>query len=73
LTNKVKKSFSELSSRELSVLSHVSKGLTNKQIGEQLFISARTVESHRQNIICKLDVKNTADLIRYAIEKKILE
>lgn len=67
------KSFLELTSRELSVLSCVSKGLTNKEIGEKLFISARTVESHRQNIIGKLDVKNTAEMIRYAIENKILK
>jgi len=61
----------ELSVREMEILSLIAAGLTNKEVGEKLFISARTVESHRRNILDKLDFKNTAEMIRYAIENNI--
>jgi len=63
---------SQLSERELEVLAHIATGKTNKKIGEKLCISGRTVETHRRNILEKLDVKNTAEMIRYAIENKII-
>jgi len=72
ITKKKKSNGAILSPRELSIVTEVSKGLTNKEIGEQLFLSSRTIESHRRNIINKLDVKNTAEMIRYAIEKKLI-
>jgi two-component system, NarL family, response regulator NreC len=58
-----------LSAREKEVLKLIAKGKTNKDIAETLFISVRTVESHRASIIDKTRAKNTADLVRYAIEK----
>ena len=62
----------ELSERELEVLTYISSGLTNNEIGEKLFISGRTVETHRRNILSKLDVKNTAEMIRYAIRNNLV-
>lgn len=57
----------EFSSRELEVLHFIGEGLTNNQIADQLFISKRTVEGHRQMLVEKTGTKNTASLIRYAV------
>ena len=54
--------------REREVLSLVVDGLTNQQIADQLFISPRTVDTHRTNIMQKLDIHDLANLVRYAIE-----
>jgi DNA-binding NarL/FixJ family response regulator len=62
-----------LTIREREVLKLIASGLTNKQIAVQLFISVKTVETHRTNIMQKLDVHTTADLVRYAIKTGILE
>jgi DNA-binding NarL/FixJ family response regulator len=62
-----------LTIREREVLKLIASGLTNKQIATQLFISVKTVETHRTNIMQKLDVHTTADLVRYAIKTGILE
>ncbi|MDF7814707.1 response regulator transcription factor [Hymenobacter sp. YC55] len=56
-----------LSFREREVLQLIGSGLTNQAIADKLFTSKRTVETHRQNIIEKTGVKNTAALIRYAM------
>lgn len=61
----------ELSVREMEILGLIAAGLTNKKVGAKLFISARTVESHRRNILDKLDFKNTTEMIRYTIEHNI--
>ncbi len=61
-----------LSNKENEVLQLIAKGLTTKEIASKLFVSARTIETHRANILKKFEVKNTAALIKKAIEKKIL-
>lgn len=61
-----------LTKREKEVLLHISEGLTNSQISEKLFISIDTVDSHRKNLYSKLNVKNTAMLIKYALENNLL-
>ncbi|PCJ27000.1 MAG: DNA-binding response regulator [Flavobacteriales bacterium] len=61
-----------LSERETEVLIHIARGFTNKEVGEILHISGRTVETHRRNIIAKLEMRNTAELIRYAIENNLV-
>ncbi len=66
LLNDDKKDETELTSRELQILDLISKGYKNKEMGIELGISNRTIESHRSNIISKLGVKNTAELISYA-------
>lgn len=61
-----------LSSKETEVLELISKGYTTKKIAEMLFVSARTIETHRSNIINKLKVKNTAELIKKAVKLKLI-
>ncbi|MCP5108471.1 MAG: response regulator transcription factor [bacterium] len=61
-----------LTSREREVLKLVAEGKTNKEIAELLFISVRTVENHRANMMNKLKLKKTADLIRYAIQTGLI-
>jgi len=58
-----------LSPREREVLKLVAEGKSNKEIADLLFISSRTVENHRANIMTKLKMNKTADLIRYALQK----
>lgn len=58
----------ELTSREKEIIKYLSQGLTNTQIGEKLFISPRTVDTHRTNIMRKIDVHNVASLIRFAFQ-----
>ena len=59
-----------LSSREIEILKYIVEGLTNQEIGDKLFISNRTVDTHRNNILVKLNLKNTAALVKFATEKK---
>lgn len=61
-----------LTKREKEVLTYIAEGLTNLQIAEKLFISIDTVDSHRKNLHTKLNVKNTAMLIRFAVENKLV-
>jgi DNA-binding NarL/FixJ family response regulator len=61
-----------LTKRETDILKLVAEGLTNPQIGEKLFISPDTVDSHRKNLHTKLGVNNTALLVRYAIENGLV-
>lgn len=61
-----------ISSRESEIIRLVSRGLKNKQIAEKLCLSARTVESHRRNILNRLNLKNTAEMINYAIKEGIV-
>jgi DNA-binding NarL/FixJ family response regulator len=61
-----------LTRREKEILSLVAEGLTSTQIADRLFISVDTVDSHRKNLHAKLNVKNTAMLIRIAIEHDLL-
>jgi len=60
-----------LSEREVQVLKMISEGIPNKEIGETLFISPKTVEAHRNNILKKLHLRSTADLVKFSIAKKI--
>ncbi|MEP7256456.1 MAG: response regulator transcription factor [Ferruginibacter sp.] len=61
-----------LTSREKEILELIAEGFTNPQIAEKIFLSPFTVDSHRKNILAKLGVKNTASLIRLAVEKKLI-
>jgi hypothetical protein len=56
---------SKLSEREIDVLRHIKDGLSSKEIAVKLFLSSRTVEVHRSNILKKLNLKNTASLLKY--------
>lgn len=68
-----KKGLCCLSSREMEVLQLIAEGKANKQIAAELDISIKTVEKHRQNLILKLDIHDTASLTRYAIAAGIIE
>jgi len=61
-----------LTPREREVLYLVAQGMTNAEIASKLYISRRTVETHRANLMRKLGLKNQADLIRFAIRRGIL-
>ena len=63
------KSGPEVSPREKEVIKLIAEGLTTKQIADKLFLSKFTVESHRQNILLKLGLKNSAELVKYALKR----
>lgn len=68
----LKSDVSPLTPRETEIVKLISNELNNHQIGEQLFISERTVETHRKNIFRKTNTKSVAGLIKYAIENQII-
>lgn len=59
--------------REIEVIRLISEGYKNREVAEKMGISTKTVETHRANIMNKLALRNIADLIRYAIQKGIIE
>ena len=63
---------SDLTKREQEVLVLVAAGHSNKEVAEALFISIKTVETHKSSILDKLGLKNTAELVRYAIKNKLI-
>ncbi|HEY0549320.1 MAG TPA: response regulator transcription factor, partial [Verrucomicrobiae bacterium] len=64
--------YQSLSMRERSVLQLAAEGHTNAEIGKKLFISRRTVESHRANLMKKLRLRSQTDLVRFAIRKRLV-
>lgn len=66
---KEQKEAQELTERENEVLFHICQGLSNTQIAEELGISKRTVDKHRENLLQKTQSKNTANLVIYAIKQ----
>ncbi|MCK6624829.1 MAG: response regulator transcription factor [Anaerolineae bacterium] len=62
----------ELTAREREVLTCIAEGLTNREIAETLVISAKTVDRHRENIMRKLNLHNRVELVKYAIEKGLI-
>jgi len=63
---------SQLTTRELEILGFIVKGFSNKQIGYELDISKRTVDTHRTNIMKKLDAKNTAMIVKEAMDRGLV-
>lgn len=70
---KSKEFHTELSEREMEILILICQGLSNQEIGDKLFISKRTVDKHRANILEKSESKNTAQLVVYAIKNRLVE
>jgi DNA-binding NarL/FixJ family response regulator len=62
----------KISKREIEILDLIAKQLTNEEIADKLEISKRTVDSHRQKILAKLGLKNTAGLIHYAMKNHLI-
>jgi len=69
----VNKDIKCLSSRELEILKLWGNSYTNNEISEELFISVRTVESHKNHIMQKLNMKTAVDLVKFAIKNNIIE
>ena len=63
----------ELTARERQILSLVSTGCTNREIGERLGVSLKTVDNHRTNLMRKLDVHSVAELLSYALREGLLD
>lgn len=61
-----------LTGREVEVLKMIAQEYSNGEIADKLFISIRTVDTHRRNLLDKLNLKNTAGLVKYAIEKGLI-
>ena len=72
LNNNDSDSLQLLSQRELEILPLAAKGYGNKEIAEMLFISIKTVEAHKANIMAKLNLKSRPELVEYALKKKLL-
>ena len=64
---------SSLTEREIEVLKYITKGLSNNDIAQELYISIRTVEVHKANIMKKLGINNTAELVVYAIKNNLVQ
>ncbi|OXG02297.1 LuxR family two component transcriptional regulator [Flavobacterium araucananum] len=62
-----------LSSREIEIIILISLEYSTKEISEELFISAHTVETHRKNIMKKLQIKNTIGLVKYAMKNNLIK
>jgi len=71
--NEENKNINNLSARELEVLKFWGESYTNKEIADKLFISVRTVESHKNHIMQRLNLKTTVDLVKYAIKNNIID
>jgi len=63
----------DLTERERQILRLIALGYTNQEIAGQLFLSVRTIEAHRRHILDKLRLTTRADLVRYALERRIVE
>ena len=61
-----------LSAREMEVFRLFAEGLSNREIADRLFISVRTVETHKNNIMKKINLKTTVDLVKFAIKNNII-
>ena len=73
LTTEPKCEEDALSDREVEILVEVCRGLSNQEIADKLFISKRTVDKHRANILEKTGCKNTANLVVYAIKNHLVD
>ncbi len=62
-----------ISPREKEVLTLITRGYRNREIADKLFLSIKTVDKHRANLIQKLKVRNTADLVRYAVQHQLVD
>ena len=73
LTKKASDIHIQITDREKDVLQLIVEEYTNQEIADKLFISVRTVDAHRRNLLQKIGAKNTAGLVRYAIEKNLFK
>lgn len=67
-----KQDYDGLTTREVEILKMVAEGRTTQEIADALFVSPKTVQAHRANMMAKLDVHNSAALVRYAMQKGLI-
>lgn len=72
-TSKYSKKEIVLTEREIEILTHIAEGLPYKNIAAKLFISTKTVEKHKRNLLNKLNLESTVDLVKYAIKNNIID
>ncbi len=72
-TQDVPRGFEDLTEREREVLALIAEGLSNQDIADALVISVKTVNRHRENIMAKLNLHSRVELVRYAIEKGLID
>ena len=72
-TKSAQKVSGKISEREIEVIRLIVDGKSNKEIADELFISVRTVDAHRNHIMTKLELKNTAQLVKYAIKTGLVD
>jgi DNA-binding NarL/FixJ family response regulator len=65
--NKNEEALAQLTKREIEIMINIANGLKNKEIGEKLFISSRTVETHKAKIMSKLDIHSTVELVKFTM------
>ncbi len=65
--------YPSITRREKEVLELIAEGMTNPEIAEKIFVSVSTVDTHRKNLILKLEAKNTADLVRLAFKYELIQ
>jgi len=68
----IKESEKSLTPKEIQVLILIADGMTNKEIATKLFLSTSTIDTHRKNMLAKLELRNTAALVKYAAENRLL-
>lgn len=68
-----KEEINQLSARQLEILKLMGESFSNQEIADRLFISVRTVETHKNHIMQKLSLKNTVDMIKFAIKNNIID
>ena len=68
----MKKEQATLTRREKEVLEEIAEGYSNKVIAEKLFVSSHTIDSHRKNLLAKFEAKNTAELVKKAMEQGLI-
>jgi len=72
-TEKESEKISQLSAREMEVLMNFAAGFSNNEIADKLHISIRTVETHKNNIMHKLEIKTSIELVKFCIKNKLIE
>jgi two-component system response regulator NreC len=72
-TGKTETPFDLLTDREREVLQLIAEGFTNREVAKQLYISVKTVEAHRAHIMQKLNIHDIAKLVKYAIQKGLVD
>lgn len=72
VVNTIEDRYETLTTREREIMQLIAEGYTSPQIADRLFISSRTVDTHRANLMAKLGLRNQAELVRYALQRGLI-